>query len=276
MHSYVMLIQNSNCASFFFSMRLLALALAASSASVHGLGVHSGASIALRTPQLNCKPALTMSTAPAEGELLSILSGDGSVDERRVGELCVELAESGGAMREELDAMSAVLEGEWRLLHTSSSKWDPRNPLGRRADQTAPGLEGLISSITGGDNVLVSSASPIQRAITKAFSVSQVVALASADDPRVTQWVELPGGARIELSARGSIEPSQPERLLFLFDRGELKLQNGLRIPYPAPFKLLGDEAKGWLDTMYLSQSMRISRGNKGTTFVFVKGGSKR
>ena len=172
--------------------------------------------------------------------------------------------------------MSAVLEGEWRLLHTSSSKWDPRNPLGRRADQTAPGLEGLISSITGGDNVLVSSASPIQRAITKAFSVSQVVALASADDPRVTQWVELPGGARIELSARGSIEPSQPERLLFLFDRGELKLQNGLRIPYPAPFKLLGDEAKGWLDTMYLSQSMRISRGNKGTTFVFVKGGSKR
>ncbi|KAG9136297.1 hypothetical protein Leryth_003884 [Lithospermum erythrorhizon] len=45
------------------------------------------------------------------------------------------------------------------------------------------------------------------------------------------------------------------------------------RVPYPVPFKLLGDEAKGWLDTTYLSQSgnIRISRGNKGTTFVLQK-----
>jgi hypothetical protein len=34
------------------------------------------------------------------------------------------------------------------------------------------------------------------------------------------------------------------------------------------PFRLLGDEARGWLETTYLSPSLRISRGNKGTTFV--------
>ena len=37
------------------------------------------------------------------------------------------------------------------------------------------------------------------------------------------------------------------------------------------PFKLLGDEAKGWLDTTYLGEDVRISRGNKGTTFVLVR-----
>ena len=37
------------------------------------------------------------------------------------------------------------------------------------------------------------------------------------------------------------------------------------------PFKLLGDEAKGWLDTRYLSQRLRVSVGNKGTTFVLSR-----
>lgn len=294
-------------------MQLLAfVALATSSAHVHGLGVHASSKVALSALRPARTAAVSMSAAPkAEGDLLTILADDAScgIDERRVGELCAELAQDGGAMREPLDVIAAAIEGEWRLLHTSSSKWDPQNPLGRRADNTAPGLEGLIGGITGGTGAVVASASPIQRAITKAFSVSQegsfscpiaaahthghesacverklsvglsnrfwdgqVVALAGAD-PRVTQWVELPGGARIELSAKGSIEAAQPERLLFSFDRGEIRWPNGVAIPYPAPFKLLGNEAKGWLDTLYLSPSVRISKGNKGTTFVFVNKG---
>ena len=43
------------------------------------------------------------------------------------------------------------------------------------------------------------------------------------------------------------------------------------RVPYPVPFALLGDEAKGWLDTSYLGKDVRVSRGNKGTTFVLVR-----
>ncbi len=36
-------------------------------------------------------------------------------------------------------------------------------------------------------------------------------------------------------------------------------------MPYPVPFKLLGDERKGWLDITYLSPDgkLRLSRGNK-------------
>ena len=37
------------------------------------------------------------------------------------------------------------------------------------------------------------------------------------------------------------------------------------KIPYPVPFKLLGDERKGWIDVTYLSPDgrLRLSRGNK-------------
>ena len=34
------------------------------------------------------------------------------------------------------------------------------------------------------------------------------------------------------------------------------------------PFRLLGDEASGYLDTRYVSDTLRVSRGNKGTTFI--------
>lgn len=56
------------------------------------------------------------------------------------------------------------------------------------------------------------------------------------------------------------------KRILFQFDRAAFSFKFlPFKVPYPVPFKLLGDEAKGWLDTTYLSPSgnLRISRGNK-------------
>lgn len=56
------------------------------------------------------------------------------------------------------------------------------------------------------------------------------------------------------------------KRILFQFDRAAFSLKFlPFKVPYPVPFRLLGDEAKGWLDTTYLSNSgnIRISRGNK-------------
>nr|KYP47091.1 hypothetical protein KK1_031321 [Cajanus cajan] len=72
--------------------------------------------------------------------------------------------------------------------------------------------------------------------------------------------------------AAASIEDGK--RILFRFDRAAFSFKFlPFKVPYPVPFKLLGDEAKGWLDTTYLSNSgnLRISRGNKGTTFVLQK-----
>ncbi|GFZ20754.1 plastid-lipid associated protein PAP [Actinidia rufa] len=90
------------------------------------------------------------------------------------------------------------------------------------------------------------TASPIQRTFVGVdfFSVFQEVYL-QTNDPRVSNIVRFSDAI------------------------GELKVE----VPYPVPFRLLGDEAKGWLDTTYLSCSgnLRISRGNKGTTFVLQK-----
>ena len=55
----------------------------------------------------------------------------------------------------------------------------------------------------------------------------------------------------------------------FAFDEGYfLSDPGGVRLPYPVPFKLLGKEAEGWLDTSFLGERLRVSTGNKGTTFV--------
>ena len=69
-----------------------------------------------------------------------------------------------------------------------------------------------------------------------------------------------PNSTAVDPRARGS----------FAFDEGYLQLgpPTSLRVPYPVPFKLLGKEAEGYLDTLYLSERLRISKGNKGTTFV--------
>ncbi|XP_052170803.1 probable plastid-lipid-associated protein 12, chloroplastic isoform X3 [Diospyros lotus] len=79
-------------------------------------------------------------------------------------------------------------------------------------------------------------------------------------------------GTASPIQAAASIKDGK--RILFQFDRAAFSFKFlPFKVPYPVPFKLLGDEAKGWLDTTYLSHSgnLRVSRGNKGTTFVLQK-----
>ncbi|KAL1295574.1 probable plastid-lipid-associated protein 12, chloroplastic isoform X2 [Arachis ipaensis] len=79
-------------------------------------------------------------------------------------------------------------------------------------------------------------------------------------------------GTASPIQAAASIQDGK--RILFRFDRAAFSFRFlPFKVPYPVPFRLLGDEAKGWLDTTYLSHSgnLRISRGNKGTTFVLQK-----
>jgi len=64
-------------------------------------------------------------------------------------------------------------------------------------------------------------------------------------------------------------------RINFVFDEGNFELGNegGFKMPYPVPFRsqLFREAVKGWIDVTYLSERVRVSRGNKGTTFVLVK-----
>jgi len=184
----------------------------------------------------------------------------------QVADLTIALAASPG---QEEPALSPLIEGEWVLLHTSKSTFDARNPLGRRADGTSPGLEGAFAALSGGAKVAAPSSSPIQRALVDAFRVTQSISL-QGPDKRVLQCVDTPIGT-LRLSAKAAV--SAPARISFAFDEGYFELKTpiplvGSRLPYPVPFRLLGKEAEGYLDTQYLSERLRISTGNKGTTFV--------
>ncbi|KAF8403912.1 hypothetical protein HHK36_012018 [Tetracentron sinense] len=151
------------------------------------------------------------------------------------------------------------------------------------AVQVLEGLEGVLdptsSSLIEGRWQLIfttrpGTASPIQRTFVGVdfFSVFQEVYLRT-DDPRVSNIVRF-SDAIGELKVEAAASIKDGKRILFRFDRAAFSFKFlPFKVPYPVPFRLLGDEAKGWLDTTYLSRSgnIRISRGNKGTTFVLQK-----
>ncbi|KAL2651592.1 hypothetical protein R1flu_019720 [Riccia fluitans] len=137
---------------------------------------------------------------------------------------------------------SPLIEGRWQLMFT-----------------TRPG-----------------TASPIQRTFVgvDAFTVFQEIALSDTTDPRVSNIVRASESIG-ELKVQAAASRESGKRILFSFDQAAFDFKFlPFKVPYPVPFKLLGDEAKGWLDTTYLSPSgtIRISKGNKGSTFILQKG----
>ena len=204
----------------------------------------------------------------AERDLLSLIEAGGRAS---MISSAIEKLESLNGI--ESPALSPLIEGKWKLVHTSSSTFDPRNPLGRRTDGSTPGLEAFFSKILGGDGSdVAASSSPIQRAVTSAFSVEQELRDLASSSGRVEQRVQTPVGT-LHLNARASVGSERPARVDFAFDEGYFEFtQEGLpRIPYPVPFRLLGKEAEGFVDTSYLSETLRVSTGNKGTVFVLTR-----
>uniref|UniRef100_A0A0E0LKE7 Plastid lipid-associated protein/fibrillin conserved domain-containing protein n=1 Tax=Oryza punctata TaxID=4537 RepID=A0A0E0LKE7_ORYPU len=180
--------------------------------------------------------------AGAEAELLDALAG---VQGRGRGEVesAVQSLEELGGLPDPTN--SSLIEGSWQLIFT-----------------TRPG-----------------SASPIQRTFVgvDSFKIFQEVYLRT-DDPRVVNVVRFSESiGELKVEAEATIEDGK--RILFRFDQAAFNFKFlPFKVPYPVPFKLLGDEAKGWLDTTYLSRTgnIRISRGNKGTTFVLQKSADQR
>ncbi|KAI7727469.1 hypothetical protein M8C21_017473 [Ambrosia artemisiifolia] len=161
-----------------------------------------------------------------------------SPDQLKAVERAVEALETAAGVPD--PTSSSLIEGRWQLMFT-----------------TRPG-----------------SASPIQRTFVGVdlFSVFQEIYLRT-NDPRVSNIVKF-SDIIGELKVEAAATIKDGKRILFRFDKAAFSLKFlPFKVPYPVPFRLLGDEAKGWLDTTYLSKSgnLRISRGNKGTTFVLQK-----
>ena len=174
------------------------------------------------------------STSDAEALLLSRLESVSKprgasatpADERAIADAVTALELAGGLER---PATREEITGTWRLLYTSKSEFDVRNPLGSRVDGTAPGIEGFFTSIFGDDDGrkmaegVRGSSSPIQRTVTslEAFTIQQAIRLGSpaGTDDRVDQVVQFGESGHLRLSAAASVDAANsPSCIDFTFD----------------------------------------------------------
>ena len=163
---------------------------------------------------------------------------------------------------------SELLEGKWKLLYTtrpSSASPIQRSFVG--VDGFSVFQEVTLRNMPRVNNVV--EFGPI--------GFLKVEAAASTDQQPLANFTPRKGKGFFIFGASSSAPPARANvRLDFQFETAAFNLRflpQGVTIPYPVPFRLLGDERKGWLDVTYLSKDggFRLSRGNKGTLFVLKK-----
>ena len=176
-------------------------------------------------------------------------------------------------------AISSQVKGRWRLLHTNNA--ETASPIQRKAvDASKYNIYQDIVLRSDNDN-------------TERLIVSQVVkfgdkaqlavdALASTSEYPLEELTARKGTGKIlginilgvsKVGDEAVEDVNRPNsRIVFVFDEGNFNF-DGFKVPYPVPFRLpiFRDAVKGWIDITYLSDRIRVSRGNKGTTFVLLK-----
>ena len=195
--------------------------------------------------------------------------------EARIVELLGKAASDFRRATRELDELVANLEGQKpttavRLpsgpaLH-QQVRVRPRQPAGRRVDGTAPGIEKIF-------DVAFSQAEAGRRRRRSALRDGP----RERRDPQVSSPTTPEGDGSINMWRRAKTWclprrrafDEATGRLDFTFDDAYLTALE--EIPYPVPFRLLGDEARGYPDTRASPHRPRVSRGNKGTTFILSR-----
>lgn len=203
-----------------------------------------------------------------QDRLLSLLTGSegrgaglNAAEAAEVHRLATALEATQGSGSEDTND-SPVLPGRWRVLYQGK-------PGGETV--SAFSFESWQKYLSG------DGPSPIQNLVSGSSGVSRLYQIVQLDDERtagrILNVVDASPAAVVAIEADLEGKP-QPNRLGFRFSGGRVLLRtlwNGtLDLPYPVPFELLGDNAKGWLQTDYLTSSLRLSRGNKGSLFVLV------
>lgn len=209
-----------------------------------------------------------------EQQLISAIRADGRLsNSEEINNLVQALTEQRGVQQ---PAISPKVYGRWKLIHTTNA--DTSSPIQRKAVDA--------SKFSIYQDIIVDDSK-------KQLIVSQVVKFSETAQLKVnalasTSEFPLPelqpresDGKILGLNILGvsfvgeeaSPDPTKPDsRINFVFDEGYFDF-NGFQIPYPVPFRwpIFRDAVKGWIDIVYLSDNMRVARGNKGTTFVLIR-----
>ena len=239
----------------------------------------------------------TKTVIKLENELLEAI---GNVDNRLSNDERIEslIAQFEATKSIPEPAIASQIYGTWRLLYTTAATTS--SPIQRRAvnAQQFPIYQDIV--VVPGDSSTTSTDSDSddtnnQQLIQDRLVVKQIVkftdtislsvdALASTTAYPLDELQPRKGSGKIlgmnVLGVSLVGDEAQPDainrpnsRIDFVFDEGNFYFGDQWKIPYPVPFRLpvLRDAVKGWIDITYLSDRIRISRGNKGTTFVLLK-----
>jgi pimeloyl-ACP methyl ester carboxylesterase len=234
-----------------------------------GASVAAGLQLGIRGPSPRtraCDIACAAAGHDAEDALLKLLNASGTdgrglqlsaADNAEVHRLAATLESEAG---QSTTNDSPLLPGRWRVLYQGK-------PGGETV--SAFSLDSWRKYLSG------DGPSPIQNLVSGSSGVSRLYQIVElADDRsagRILNVVDASPTAVVAIEAGLDGAPS-PTRLGFRFTGGRVLLRtlwNGtLDLPYPVPFDLLGENAKGWLQTDYITPKLRLSRGNKGSLFV--------
>mmetsp|Transcript_15384 Transcript_15384/g.21438 ORF Transcript_15384/g.21438 Transcript_15384/m.21438 type:complete len:271 (+) Transcript_15384:124-936(+) len=211
-----------------------------------------------------------------ENKLLSALENQGADDRLsnsdQISSLVTQLEQSGQSIPR--PAIAPEVYGRWRLMQTTNA--DTASPIQRKAVDT--------SKFPIYQDIVVDEEKLIVSQVVKFSDANElkVDALASTADYPLEELSERTGTGKIIglnilgvslIGEEAKPDPNKPDsRINFVFDEGNFEFGE-FKVPYPVPFRLplFRDAVKGWIDITYLSNRIRISRGNKGTTFVLVK-----
>eukprot|EP00752_Nemacystus_decipiens_P010884 g9677.t1 len=221
------------------------------------------------------KPAKKDGGQAMEAELLSAIDEvqgrgrDVTQEQRELVDKAVEALEQDGGVPDR--ASSPLVDGSWRLIFTTTP--GTASPVQR----SFVGVDGF--AIYQDIDIFSESPPTVTNVVDFGDRVGQlrVTALASTPSRPMEGFVPRRGdGKFFGLNILGVSQTTPPEdpsgRIDFQFDEAGFDFKAlPFNIPYPVPFRLFGDEVKGWIDVTYLSERLRIARGNKGTLFVLQR-----
>mmetsp|Transcript_25380 Transcript_25380/g.61020 ORF Transcript_25380/g.61020 Transcript_25380/m.61020 type:complete len:270 (-) Transcript_25380:508-1317(-) len=179
-------------------------------------------------------------------------------------------------------AVAPEVYGRWRLLQTTNA--DTASPIQRKAVDTTKFdiFQDIVLAEDGDDDD--DAEILLVRQIVKFGETNElcVDALASTSAYPLPELTAREGTGKILglnilgvslVGEEAEEDAERPDsRVKFVFDEGKFDF-GSFTVPYPVPFRspLFRDAVKGWIDITYLSDRIRISRGNKGTTFILKK-----
>ena len=162
------------------------------------------------------------------------------------------------------------LNGVWYLQYTSPSivgnkdqfpnEWKPQ--FAQEGDSNIETKQFNAQGSVSAAGIVVDTSN---RVVQQIFNVAE---------RNVVNNVELDFGT-VRVGGPFRQSPNVPNRAIVSFDQADITFKNGLTLSFVFVFSLIalarGSNDNGWLETTYLSDDMRIGRGNKGTMFVLTR-----